>query len=69
MACKASDEVISNYGISQDEEMRHAIDNFVRALQTYPDRAACEPGLSFEQHFFQIAAEELQPLPQQVRVN
>jgi len=69
MAAKASEVMIANIGRAQDEEMQHAIDNFMRALQTYPERAAFEPGLSFEQHFFQVAAEDLQPLSQQVRVH
>jgi len=63
MAAKASDLVISHFVTDQDEEIRHAIDNFMRALQTYADRAACEPGLTFEQHFCHVAAEELQSLP------
>lgn len=40
----------------RDEEARREVQSFLHALRTYPDRFACEPKLSFEQHFFQVAA-------------
>jgi len=41
----------------RDQESQREILNFLHALRTYPDRFAQEPQLSFEQHFFQVAAE------------
>ena len=39
------------------QDTQREISNFLHALRTYPDRFAQEPQLSFEQHFFQVAAE------------
>jgi hypothetical protein len=35
-------------------EGQQDIDNFLRALRSYPDHFAREPRLSFEQHMFSI---------------
>ena len=35
-------------------EGKEDIDNFLRALSSYPDHFAREPHLSFEQHMFSI---------------
>jgi len=41
----------------RDDEAQREIQHFLEALRTYPDRFAQEPKLSFEQHFFRVAAE------------
>jgi len=41
---------------TRDREVQQEIDNFLRALSSYPDRFAHEPQLSFEQHLFRISA-------------
>jgi hypothetical protein len=40
----------------RDEEAQREIQSFLQAIRTYPDRFAQEPHLSFEQHFFRVAA-------------
>jgi len=40
----------------REREVQQEIENFLRALNSYPDRVAHEPYLSFEQHLFRIAA-------------
>jgi len=42
----------------RDEEAQREIQSFLQAIRTYPDRFAQEPHLSFEQHFFRVAAEQ-----------
>ena len=37
-------------------DARREIEHFKRALNSYADRFASEPHLSFEQHFFRLAA-------------
>jgi hypothetical protein len=39
-----------------EREARREIEHFKRALNSYADRFAREPQLSFEQHFFRLAA-------------
>jgi len=39
-----------------EREARREIEHFKRALNSYADRFAREPHLSFEQHFFRLAA-------------
>jgi hypothetical protein len=43
-------------GAGREREVRREIENFLRALSSYPDRFARDPYLSFEQHLFSIAA-------------
>jgi hypothetical protein len=40
----------------REREVQREIENFMRALTSYPDRFARDPYLSFEQHLFRIAA-------------
>jgi hypothetical protein len=40
----------------REREVEREIENFMRALTSYPDRFARDPYLSFEQHLFRIAA-------------
>jgi hypothetical protein len=39
-----------------ERDARREIEHFKRALNSYADRFASEPHLSFEQHFFRLAA-------------
>jgi hypothetical protein len=43
-------------GAGREGEVRREIENFLRALSSYPDRFARDPYLSFEQHLFSIAS-------------
>jgi len=43
-------------GSERDREVQEEIDNFLQALNSYPDRFAREPHLSFEQHLFRLSA-------------
>ena len=40
----------------REREVQREIENFMRALTSYPDRFARDSHLSFEQHLFRIAA-------------
>jgi hypothetical protein len=40
----------------REREVQREIENFMRALTSYPDRFARDPYLSFEQHLLCIAA-------------
>jgi hypothetical protein len=56
-------------GVSDAErgrEVQQEIEHFLKALDSYPDRFAREPHLSFEQHLFSLAVEE-QTIPGQSR--
>jgi len=48
--------VLGNSDTERQREVQHEIDNFLQALNSYPDRFAREPYLTFEQHLFSIAA-------------
>jgi len=41
---------------TRDLQVLQEIDNFMMALSSYPDRAAHEPNLSFEQYLVRINA-------------
>jgi len=41
---------------AKERDARHEIKSFLSALVSYPDRFAVEPGVSFEQHLFQLVA-------------
>jgi len=43
-------------GGGRETEVRREMENFLRALSSYPDRFARDPYLSFEQHLFSIAS-------------
>jgi len=45
---------------SQQPNVHQEIDNFLRALRSYPDRFAREPDLSFQQHLSSIVAPDHQ---------
>jgi hypothetical protein len=40
----------------RQQEVQQEIESFLRALSSYPDRFARDPGLSFERHLFSISA-------------
>jgi len=39
---------------SREQEVKQEIENFLDALNSYPDRFAQEPRLSFQEHLFDI---------------
>jgi hypothetical protein len=41
---------------TRERDVQHEIKSFLKALVSYPDRFAIEPGLSFEKHLFQLVA-------------
>lgn len=48
-------------GVSDDtraREVQQEIEDFLRALHSYPDRFADDPCLSFEQHLFSVLGAE-----------
>lgn len=47
---------LSRSDVAREDQVQQEIENFLRALSSYPDRFACDPALSFEQHLFRIAA-------------
>jgi hypothetical protein len=46
----------SSSSVAFERDARREIEHFKRALNSYADRFASEPHLSFEQHFFRLAA-------------
>jgi len=44
-------------GAVRRREVRREIENFLQALNSYPDRFARNPCISFEQHLFSIASQ------------
>jgi hypothetical protein len=48
--------VVSSAG--REREVQREIENFLRALSSYPDRFARDPRLSFERHLFSLAARQ-----------
>jgi len=48
-------------GVERDNEVQREIASFLRAVNSYPDRFAREPYLSFQQHLSNIVTAE--PLP------
>lgn len=49
---------------SQPPDVQQEVDNFLRAISSYPDRFARDPGVSFEQHLGSIVASEAGHLSQ-----
>jgi hypothetical protein len=54
---------------SREQEVRREIDNFLRALNSYPERFVHNPCLSFEQYLCKIMAYEHAPDDGPHRVN
>jgi hypothetical protein len=48
----------TDFGIAdtRERDAQREIDSFLRALDSYPDRFAREPCLSFQQHFSSIVS-------------
>jgi hypothetical protein len=40
----------------RERDVQYEINSFLSALVSYPDRFALEPGITFEQHLFQLVA-------------
>jgi hypothetical protein len=56
MKAKLSHEQPLRTPLSADEQVRLEIQTFLTALQSYPDRAAKEPNVTFEQHLYSLVA-------------
>ena len=48
-------------GAERENEVQREIDGFLRAVNSYPDRFAREPYLSFQQHLSNIVTAEPPP--------
>ena len=48
-------------------EVQREIDSFLRAVNSYPDRFAREPYLSFQQHLSSIVTADLRPAQTKIR--
>lgn len=46
---------------SRERDVKQEIENFLNALNSYPDRFAREPQLSFHEHLFDIEMASQQP--------
>jgi hypothetical protein len=49
---------------TREHDAQQEIDNFLKALSSYPDRFAREPYLSFQQHLSSIVATGHSPSPE-----
>lgn len=47
--------------VERENEVQREIDSFLRAVNSYPDRFAREPYLSFQQHLSNIVTAEPPP--------
>jgi len=47
--------------VERENEVQREIDSFLRAVNSYPDRFAREPYLSFQQHLSNIVTSEPPP--------
>jgi hypothetical protein len=56
MKAKVPYERPSRSSLSADEQVRWEIQNFLEALKSYPDRAAKEPDVTFEQHLYALVS-------------
>jgi hypothetical protein len=56
MKAKLSHDQPLETPLSADEQVRLEIQIFLTALQSYPDRAAKEPNITFEQHLYSLVA-------------
>jgi hypothetical protein len=53
---KQRPSVVGLSDAARQQQVQHEIQAFLKAIHSYPDRFARNPYLSFEQHFFSIAA-------------
>ena len=56
MKAKLPYERLSQNSLSADEQVRLEIQSFLEALKSYPDRAAKEPDVTFEQHLYALVS-------------
>ena len=47
--------------VKQEYQAEKEIQNFLKAMHSYPERFAQDPGLSFDDHLFMITAQSEQP--------
>ncbi len=59
MRSKKYPSTLSTPDTNQPCDVQQEIDNFLRALRSYPESFAHNPQLSFEQHLFRIMTSEL----------
>lgn len=57
MRTRTSNQPTPRIAQVRDEEAQREVQSFLQALRTYPDCFAQEPQLSFQQHFFRVAAQ------------
>jgi hypothetical protein len=54
---------------TREREVQREIDSFLIALQSYPQRFADDPGLSFEEYLFSLMSSEMAFRDGQHKVN
>ena len=50
MKCKMQQASVGDNQVSGNEQVRREIQSFLQALDSYPDRVAKNPGITFEEH-------------------
>lgn len=50
MKCKMQQASVGHNQMSGNEQVRREIQSFLQALNSYPDRVAQNPGVTFEEH-------------------
>jgi hypothetical protein len=55
MTTKSQDGKVSTPRDGEDQTARNELESYLRALQSYPERFANDPKLSFEQYFVRVA--------------
>jgi len=59
MRTKKYQSTLNALDTNQSCDVQQEIDNFLRALHSYPESFAHNPQLSFEQHLFRVMAAEM----------
>jgi hypothetical protein len=60
--------VLCQSDAAYERQVQQEIETYLNALHSYPERAAQEPRLSFEQYLFSIAMSEHAPTPSTQRL-
>jgi hypothetical protein len=55
MTMKSQDGKVSTARDGEDKPAHNEVESYLRALQSYPERFANDPKLSFEQYFVRVA--------------
>jgi hypothetical protein len=55
MTMKSQDGKVSTARHGEDQTAHSEVESYLRALQSYPERFANDPKLSFEQYFVRVA--------------